>query len=135
MTRVRNACIQINMFESNSLRYFTEYTAIFKSWNVCLGKNSLFSMTGVTLLCDKNHLESPQQPFLWMVPSPQSSKSLLLRIRFQETDRLLLIHGWKFIYDWKTIHITHLKNTTECKYKVLFLSSNYSIGSSQHNRQ
>lgn len=59
--------------------------------------------------------------------NPNAVNLFLCRMEFQATDRWLLIHTCKFIYDWKSVHITHFKNIIRVHMRFMFFSCSFLI--------
>lgn len=67
-------------------------------------------MTKILLICDKKkYLQNIQQSISLNYCLTPNSESLFIQNGVSATDRLLLINNCKFIYDWKSVHITHFK--------------------------
>lgn len=93
-----------------------------QKWRQCLfrGQKGYFSQDKSD--SDMKYLQSTQQPI-----NPNAVNLFLFRMDFQATDRWLLIHTCKFIYDWKSVHITHFKNIIRVHMRFMVFSYSFLI--------
>lgn len=84
---------------------------ILRTWDVYSGKSVSFSH-------DRGYSDKWQEVltkystthFFELLLHPKAVNLFVFTRKYQTTDRLLLIHNYKVIYDWKSVHTAHFKN-------------------------
>lgn len=98
---------------------------ILRNWDIYLGKSGYFSHDrGYSDMCQEVPTKYSTIHFFELLLHLKAVNLFVFAIKFQATDRLLLIQGRKVVYDWKSVHVASCKNSIRVHIRpTFFLSS------------
>lgn len=97
---------------------------ILRSWDVYLGKSGYFSHDrGYSDTCQEVPTKYSAIHFFELLFHLKAVNLFVFTVKFQATDRMLLIHSHKVVYDWKSIHTARCKNIIRVHRRPMFFLS------------